>query len=189
MHPKLPFLGQVFLNLTLQCSIALSLARNPSVEEHVRKNILLYVIGSFAVILTLAFANASLPVRFALLTAFSAISGALLSQNRPSSELLEEVVRVFVALTLVGLVSAVAGLDLRQMYLFMFVGLLGLLVARLFTTGMDVKKFGAFLFGLFVVVDTNAIMQKNYGGDVVQATLDYFLDFVNLLSFAGDADN
>jgi FtsH-binding integral membrane protein len=53
-------------------------------------------------------------------------------------------------------------------------------------TGMDGKKFGAFLFGLFVVVDTNAIMQRNYGGDVVQATLDYFLDFLNLLTFMGD---
>ena len=182
------FLGQVLANLVFQTGLALTIAKNPTVEEHVRRNILLYVVGSFGVILALAFANASLPVRFALLTAFSAISGALLSQNRPSGELLEEVVRVFVALAIVGGVSAVAGLDLRQLYMFMFVALLGLLVVRLFT-GMDGKKFGAFLFGLFVVVDTNAIMQRNYGGDVVQATLDYFLDFLNLLSFMGGDDS
>jgi hypothetical protein len=168
-----------------QTGLALTIAQNPSVEEHVRRNVLLYVVGSFGVILALAFATASLPVRFALLTAFSAISGALLSTNRPSREVLEEVVRVFVALTVVGFVSTAVGLDLRKMYAFMFIALLGLLATRLFT-GMDAKKFGAFLFGLFVIVDTNAITQRNYDGDVVQATLDYFLDFMNLLTFMDD---
>jgi hypothetical protein len=179
------FVSQVFANLVFQTGLALTIAQNPSVEEHVRRNVLLYVVGSFGVILALAFATASLPVRFALLTAFSAISGALLSTNRPSREVLEEVVRVFVALTVVGFVSTAVGLDLRKMYAFMFIALLGLLATRLFT-GMDAKKFGAFLFGLFVIVDTNAITQRNYDGDVVQATLDYFLDFMNLLTFMDD---
>jgi FtsH-binding integral membrane protein len=179
------FVGQVFANLVFQTGLALAVARSPQVEESVRRNMLLYVVSSFGLILALAFAKASQPVRFALLTAFSVVSGALLSLNRPSGEVLEEVVRVFVALTIVGFISSLAGLDLRQMYMFMFVALLGLLVARMFT-GMDGKKFGAFLFGLFVVVDTNAIMQRNYGGDVVQATLDYFLDFLNLLTFMSD---
>ena len=182
------FIGQVFANLVFQTGLALTIARNPLVEESMRRNLLLYVVSSFALILTLAFVDASLPVRFALLTAFSAVSGAILSQNRPSSELLEEVVRVFLALAIVGFISGAVGLDLRSTYMFMFVALIGLLVFRLFT-GMDVKKFGAFLFGLFVVVDTNAIMQRNYGGDVVQATLDYFLDFMNLLTFADNGDN
>jgi hypothetical protein len=188
MHPKLPFLGQVFLNLILQCSIALSVAKNPLVEERVRRNVLLYFMGSIGVVLTLAFADASLPVRFALLSLFSALSGALMSQNKPTTEVVDEVVRVFVALLVVGAASAALGLDLRTMYIVLFVALLGLLLSRVLT-GMKMAKFGAFLFGLFVVADTNAILQKNYDGDVVQATLDYFLDFVNLLSFMGDENN
>jgi len=188
MHPKLPFLGQVFLNLIFQCSLALSLARNPLVEESVRRNVLLYFIGSIGVILTLAFAKASTPVRFTLLTLFSALTGALMSQNKPSSEALEEVVRVFIALLVVGAISATLGLDLRTMYIVLFVALLALLFSRVLM-GMKMAKFGAFLFGLFVIVDTNAILQKNYNGDVVQATLDYFLDFVNLLSFMDSEDN
>ncbi|CAL51659.1 unnamed product [Ostreococcus tauri] len=95
-------------------------------------------------------------------TAVRAIPGALLSQNRPSGELVEEAVLRFVALTLVGLVSAAVGLDLRkmQMYVIFKVAVLGLKVARLFT-GMDLKKSEAFLFGLFVVVDSNAIIEIN----------------------------
>lgn len=182
------FIGQVFLNFILQCGIALTIAKNPTVEESVRKNMLIYVVSMFAVVLALAFAKASQPVRFALLTAFSAITGALMTRNKPSSDLLEEVMYTFVAMVVAGAISAALGLDLRTMYLVLFLALFALLIGRVLA-GMKMAKFGAFLFGLFIVVDTNAILQKNYDGDVVQATLDYFLDFVNLLSFMGSEDN
>lgn len=185
MNQKLPFLGQVFGNLILQCGIALSIAKNPVVEESVRKNMLLYVLSMFAVVLTLAFAKAPQPVRFILLTLFSAISGALMTRNKPSTELVQEVLNIFVVMVVVGTISAILGLDLRSMYLFLFIALIALVVMRVFT-GMKMSQIGAFLFGLFIITDTNAILQKNYNGDVVQATLDYFLDFINLLSFVGD---
>lgn len=185
MHPKLPFLGQVFLNLILQCAIALSVAKNPTVEESARRNLLLYFIASLGVLVALVFAKAPPPVRFFLLSMFSGISGALLSQNKPTAELIQEVMNIFIAMVIVGAISAAIGLDLRSMYLFLFVALIALLVMRAFS-GMKMSQVGAFIFGLFIIADTNAIMQKNYNGDVVQATLDYFLDFVNLLSFVGD---
>jgi hypothetical protein len=169
MHPKLPFLGQVFLNLILQTGIALSVAKNPVVEESVRRNVLLYFIASLGVILALAFAKAP--------------PSGLMSQNKPSTEALQEALNVFIAMLVVGFISAVLGLDLRSMYIFLFVALLALVLTRAFS-GMKMSQVGAFLFGLFIIVDTNAILQKNYSGDVVQATLDYFLDFINLLSFS-----
>lgn len=180
------FLGQVLLNLLFQTNLALMVAERPDVEEHVRRNILMYVVASFGLILTLAFAKASQPVRLLLLTAFSAVTGALMSQNRPSKEVLRDVVALFVAFLVAGVVSAVFGFDLRSMYLSLFIGLLAVIILRVFNSGMNLATLGTFLFGLFVIVDTNAILQKNYNGDFVQATLDYFLDFVNLLSFAGE---
>lgn len=183
MHPKLPFLGQVFLNLILQTGVALSVAKNPAVEESVRRNVLLYFIASLGVILALAFAKAPPSVRFLMLTLFSALAGGLMSQNKPSTEALQEALNVFIAMLVVGFISAVLGLDLRSMYIFLFVALLALVLTRAFS-GMKMSQVGAFLFGLFIIVDTNAILQKNYSGDVVQATLDYFLDFINLLSFS-----
>jgi len=188
MHPKLPFLGQVFINLIFQCALALAIAKNPLVEESVRRNMLLYFVASIGIILTLAFAKAPTPVRFFLLTLFSGVSGALMSQNKPTAELIQEVMNIFIAMVVVGAISAALGLDLRSMYIFLFVALIALLVMRAFS-GMNMSQVGAFIFGLFVIADTNAILQKNYSGDVVQATLDYFLDFINLLSFMGDEDN
>jgi len=85
----------------------------------------------------------------------------------------------------VGATTALLGFDLRTMYIFLFVALLALIIMRAFS-GLKLSQVGAFIFGLFVIADTNAIMQKNYNGDVVQATLDYFLDFINLLSFVED---
>lgn len=184
MKSKLPFVGQVYLNLVLQCAVALYMANNAVVEG----NILLYTVASIGVILALAFANASQPVRFLLLTTFSALSGALMSQNKPTTELLQEVLAIFVTMVAVGATTALLGFDLRTMYIFLFVALIALLVMRTFS-GLKLSQVGAFLFGLFVVMDTNAIMQRNYQGDVVQATLDFFLDFINLLRFVGEGSN
>jgi FtsH-binding integral membrane protein len=46
------------------------------------------------------------------------------------------------------------------------------------------------LFSVYVVYDTNSILQRNYNGDFITASLDYYLDilniFSNLLSFGRD---
>ena len=41
------------------------------------------------------------------------------------------------------------------------------------------------LFALFVVYDTNKILQRNYSGNFVNASLDYFLDIFNLIRSVG----
>jgi len=46
------------------------------------------------------------------------------------------------------------------------------------------------LFSVYIVYDTNSILQRNYYGDFITASMDYYLDiiniFVNLLSFGRD---
>jgi FtsH-binding integral membrane protein len=43
------------------------------------------------------------------------------------------------------------------------------------------------LFSMFIIYDTNVILQRNYVGDFITASLDYYLDiiniFINLLNF------
>ena len=47
--------------------------------------------------------------------------------------------------------------------------------------------FSLFLFSMYVIYDTNKLMQRNYYGDFITAALDFYLDiiniFVNLLSY------
>jgi FtsH-binding integral membrane protein len=38
------------------------------------------------------------------------------------------------------------------------------------------------LFSLYVVYDTNVILQRNYNGGFIMASMDYYLDILNLFS-------
>jgi FtsH-binding integral membrane protein len=40
--------------------------------------------------------------------------------------------------------------------------------------------FGLGLFSLFVIYDTNQIMQRDYFGDFITASLDYYLEIINI---------
>ena len=37
-----------------------------------------------------------------------------------------------------------------------------------------------FLFALYILYDTNHILQRNYYGDFITASLDYYLDIINI---------
>jgi len=47
--------------------------------------------------------------------------------------------------------------------------------------------FSLLLFSVYIIYDTNRVLQRNYFGDFITASLDYYLDiiniFVNLLSY------
>jgi FtsH-binding integral membrane protein len=47
--------------------------------------------------------------------------------------------------------------------------------------------FSLLLFSVYIIYDTNKVLQRNYFGDFITASLDYYLDiiniFVNLLSY------
>jgi FtsH-binding integral membrane protein len=82
------------------------------------------------------------------------------------------------------------GIDLRVFGFILTVLLLGL-IALLIFSGIEKKRisrFGVLLFALFIVYDTNNILQKNYGGDFLNASTDYFTDIATLLRFYDNSD-
>jgi FtsH-binding integral membrane protein len=40
--------------------------------------------------------------------------------------------------------------------------------------------FGLTLFSVFIIYDTNQILQKDYYGDFITASMDYYLDIINI---------
>ena len=38
------------------------------------------------------------------------------------------------------------------------------------------------LFSVYIVYDTNNILQRDYSGDFITASLDYYLDIINIFS-------
>jgi FtsH-binding integral membrane protein len=73
---------------------------------------------------------------------------------------------------------------------FLFWALLALIIAKLVNMLgprlSAVKKVLAYiglgLFSLFVVYDTNQILSRDYRGDFITASMDYYLDILNLFS-------
>jgi FtsH-binding integral membrane protein len=41
---------------------------------------------------------------------------------------------------------------------------------------------GVVLFSMYIIYDTNKILQRDYKGDFIAASLDYYLDFINLFA-------
>jgi FtsH-binding integral membrane protein len=105
-------------------------------------------------------------------------------------------VSIFAVMFAIGSFLLLTGINLGYKYgLFLFYVLLGLILIRLVSlfsgalSGFSklLTVIGILLFSAYIIYDTNVILQRNYAGDFITASLDYYLDviniFVGLLSF------
>ena len=191
LQTKAPFMSAVFANLIFQGLVTYQSAKtvidSPSYSDYMARNTLFNLLLLLGLFLVLVFAKLSLPFKFGLFTMISILMGAYLSPQAKIKEALLEVVTIFIGMFILGLLSVQFGFDLRPLGILLFFGLLALILARLFSPGeKKYAKIGSLLFALFVVFDTNNILKKNYGGDFIDASLDYFLDILNLLQYRMD---
>ena len=179
------FIAKVFTNLLLQISLMYASSKYASrvIGPPSNYDIVLYVL-KLCIILVIAFAQLNLPVKFLLVTLFSILAGAAVRDRKGIEDALRETSFIFLAMVVVGIISLQLGLDLRPIGIVLFFCMIALLFFRLFnvTSREDYIKIVTVLFALFVVYDTNNILQRDYDGDFVDATLDYFQDFSSLLS-------
>jgi FtsH-binding integral membrane protein len=181
---KGPFMGMVFTNLIFQCFVAYTTATN-SDKAHVNKNLWLYLIAFIGSFMSLLVVDMSVTMKVLAFTIFSAVTGAILSRNDRSPKVIQEVAMIFVAMLILGLVSIQLKIDLRPYTPILIAALVALLTARLFNVPrVDLGEVGTVIFAMLVVFNTNNILQKDYDGDFVQASLDYFIDITNLLSYS-----
>ena len=191
LQSKAPFMSAVFANLIFQGLVTYQSAKtvidSPSYSDYMARNTLFNLLLLLGLFLVLIFAKLSLPFKFGLFTMISILMGAYLSPQANIKEALLEVVTIFIGMFILGLLSVQFGFDLRPLGILLFFGLLALILARLFSPGeKKYAKIGSLLFALFVVFDTNNILKMNYGGDFIDASLDYFLDILNLLQYRMD---
>ena len=191
LQAKAPFMSAVFANLIFQGLVTYQSAKtvidSPSYSDYMARNTLFNLLLLLGLFLVLIFAKLSLPFKFGLFTMISILMGAYLSPQANIKEALLEVVTIFIGMFILGLLSVQFGFDLRPLGILLFFGLLALILTRLFSPGeKKYAKIGSLLFALFVVFDTNNILKKNYGGDFIDASLDYFLDILNLLQYRMD---
>lgn len=144
-------------------------------------------------------------IKFFIFTIFSWTFGIVLShlKNKYDPALIN--IAIQGALSIFGLMIAfsiaLTGFNIYLGYkfsAFLFWALLALIIAKLVnmlgqqlsTTRKILSYIGLGLFSLFVVYDTSQILSRNYYGDFITASLDYYLDILNLFSnFLNASDN
>jgi FtsH-binding integral membrane protein len=201
MYEKREFLVLVFSNLLAQLGITyyvMNKTNNPDIS------IIPLFVAQILIILLIAFVRMPEIMKFALFSLFSYTFGLSLSRYKQkySPAALDAAVQgamsVFGVMLATGVVLTAGGIRLGYKFgAFLFWALLLLIIFRLIfvlgakmTQAHKVLSFtGVILFALYVIYDTNVILQRNYNGGFISASMDYYLDILNLYSSLVGSNN
>ena len=197
LQKKIPFLAGVFGHLIFHTFVAYRAAeatsRNAYMKDIARSNALLIGVIGLVILLLLTLLRLPVPVKVLLFTMLAYIAGMTLHNVPNLQEALLETVGIFIAMLVAGIFTVKMGYRLDLLGQILFFSLLTILIARIINTyvrrrsgSLVPSKIISILFALFVVYDTNKILQRNYGGNFVNASLDYFLDIINLIPSVGN---
>ena len=191
---KKTFFLLIFANLFIQLGVTYYTMQNTDTKK-TKNNYWLLIFSIFAILLILIFIPMPTYVKVPIFLAFSYSLGLLLSnikteKNEKQINLaLEGTLSIFGAMVLVGLGLLAGGIKLGYKFgLFLFIALLILIITRLISRFSDslssmqlgLSIFGIVLFSLYLIYDTNVIFRRDYSGDFITASLDYYLDILNL---------
>lgn len=201
IQQKAPFMGIVVSLMIIQLVITYytmeALSKSVSFQEYMKANPWVFILSfvlPIVIILVLAFVRMPMPVKLVLFTLFSMLFGLMLSavRTRVTPELVKAAMvatlGIFVSMFIVGLVLAGFGYDLFWLGIILFFLLLILIIAGIVMLFTDPSKKALrirailviILFGVYILVDTNQIIMRDYNGDYVTASIDYYLDVLNI---------
>lgn len=190
---KKEFLALVFLNLLLQLGITY-IVMERTTDAKKKYNYWLLFGSTIGIIILLHFPIHPI-FKFLLFSVFSYIFGLLLSVTKEKYNeqeiriAIESALSVFGAMFLTALGLLMGGIKLGYRFgFFLFFSLLALIILRLVNYFSDVgigsllNSVGILLFSLYILYHTHVILQKDYSGDFVNASMSYYLDIINLFS-------
>jgi hypothetical protein len=212
LYEKRDLLVKTFANLIFQLGITYYVMEKTSASKDKKKkekynySIILIFMYMFAFIFILVFIPMPTWLKFILFCGFSYCWGYILSNLKyfVSEEVIKNAllgtISIFAIMFALGLFMLLSGIKLGiKTGLFLFFCLLFLIIAKLFNNftkkssaiSKNLTIIGIILFAIYIIYDTNTILQKNYEGDFITASLDYYLDainiFVNLVNFKNDS--
>lgn len=174
------------------------LGSSKSYTDWLSQNKVIYVIlllMPLVIIAILAFVPMSIPWKIVLFTVMSIMFGltlALLKRIVPGEIIRASLIGamiVFASLFILGVMLRMLGVNLWWLGIILFIALLGLIITSIVFIFIDPSKqayrikaiVAIIVFSLFVLFDTNQILQREYAGDFVTAAIDYYLDMINLV--------
>jgi modulator of FtsH protease len=187
----------VFANLITQLGITYYVMTNTKVTKEDNHNLKhwLLVASTFAIIFVLALVPMPSWLKFILFSAFSYIWGILLAPIKNNTAKIPIVPNIAIFIKLSSLISNLneafllaTGIELGlKTGFFLFVCLAILIIAQIFNIFYKstilmklLAAVGIVIFSGYIIYDTNTILQRNYYGDFITASLDYYLDILNI---------
>jgi FtsH-binding integral membrane protein len=200
---KRVFFALILATLVSQLSITYYVSENVKIEEEEdgKKKFNSKLFGAyitiFVIILILAFITMPPWLKFILFSLFSTAFGVILGYRKSGIDpgivksALVGTASIFVTMFTFGVALIASGIKLG------FKFGLGLLIALFFLIIITIVQFfipessllkkilvigSLMVFSLYIMYDTNNILQRNYYGDFITASLDYYLDIINIFS-------
>ena len=190
------FLLLTFSNLILQLGITYYFMETYK-EKLTTPQIIGIWVGIFSLILIIGLIPMPMWLKFILFTIFSSLFGIILSslKNKVSEQLIKFAVlgtiSIYFTMFLIGVILILFGIQLSLWIgLLLFYLLLSLILFQIIsiflgTISQTHKIFGilgVILFSFYIIYDTNNILQRNYFGDFITASMDYYLDIINIFT-------
>ena len=100
-------------------------------------------------------------------------------------------IAIYVTMLLIGLFMVFTGIQLSYKYgLILYYSLFALILFEVITLVMGTAALwhrvfaaiGLVLFSFYIIYDTNNILRRDYYGDFITASLDYYLDILNIFT-------
>ena len=188
---KQTFMLFVFSNLIIQLIITRYAISNAPKKQNRWYTIGLFVL-SFVLLFLMSFAM-NIVFKFILFCLFSIIIGFIIATRELDDAVVQTsfygTLGIFVLMGLLGLGLNLFGIDLGPKFgLALFMGLLLLILISIFNliTGDLSKKListvAVLLFSVYILYDTNVILQRDYQDDFITASTSYYLDVINIFS-------
>lgn len=196
LKDKQSFLLMVFANLIVQLGVTYYFMTNYNEKKYMKFSVLFLFIAQFLLLIILAMVPMPSWLKVGVFTVFSSLLGILFSKLVSSKYVDKNIVHMAVVGTIsifatmfgFGAILILFGVYLSaQFALFLFLSLMGLIVFQIVNIFMSggamtrgLSMISLFVFSLYIVYDTNSILQRNYTGDFITASLDYYLDIINI---------
>jgi FtsH-binding integral membrane protein len=207
---KRSFFALILANLLVQLYITYYVSENVKVDEEEKeaKKFSSKFIAAFVVTIIIILILALVPMpawlKFIFFSLFSGAFGIILAYRKFGLD--PNVIKtafvgtasIFVTMFVFGLALIMSGIQLGYktalVLLFALLALIIISIVQYFIAQSSLLKkiivIGSLiLFSLFIVYDTNSILQRNYAGDFITASLNYYLDLINIFSaLLGEGD-
>ncbi len=190
--------GILIVQLLVTFFIMYKLSESEKFNSIIEKNKIAYLLFilfvPLIIIIILAFVPMPIYMKVILFTLFSitfGISLAVIKKHVPPEIVktaLMATIGIFVALFVIGIMITMMGYNLWWLGAILLVLLIFAIISgvvMIFTNPSQkaIRIRAGIIVGLFVIFilyDTNQILQRDYRGDFVTAAIDYYLDIINI---------